>query len=113
MARFYGAIDERAQGFKGSAITYIADVLGISIGSLFGSSLVTACTESGAGTSEGGKTGLSYLHRNRILRFYFLCANFCIHPPWATGCIPIIIGSLMAESTADINRLYYGDASLR
>ena len=59
MARFYGAIDERAQGFEGSAIAYIADALGISIGSLFGSSLVTACIESGAGTSEGAKIGLT------------------------------------------------------
>ena len=59
MARSYGAIDERAQGFEGSAITYIADALGISIGSLFGSSPVTAYIESGAGTSEGGEIGFT------------------------------------------------------
>ena len=59
MARFCGAIDERTQDFEGSSAAYTVDALGISIGSLLGSPPVTAYVESGAGISEGGKTGLT------------------------------------------------------
>ena len=40
-------------------MAYTVDALGISIGSLFGSPPVTAYIESGAGISEGGKTGIT------------------------------------------------------
>ena len=79
MARSYGAIDERAQGFEGSAITYIADALGISIGSLSGSSLVTACIESGAGTFEGGKIGLAAIFTG-IAFFISIFFASILHP---------------------------------
>lgn len=59
MARFCGAIDEKTQDFEGSAVAYLVDAFGISIGSLFGCPPVTAFIESGAGISEGGATGLT------------------------------------------------------
>lgn len=59
MARFSGAIDEKTQDFENSSIAFTVDALGISIGSLLGSPPCTAYIESGAGISEGGKTGLT------------------------------------------------------
>lgn len=129
MARFSGAIDERTQDFENSSIAYTVDALGISIGSLMGSPPVTAYIESGAGISEGGKTGLTAMFTG--LAFFisiFFAPIFASIPPWATGCTLIIvgknfislgglgiyansvIGSLMAQSVKDINWRYMGDA---
>jgi AGZA family xanthine/uracil permease-like MFS transporter len=111
MARFAGVIDERTQDFENSSIAYTVDALGISIGSLMGSPPVTAYIESGAGISEGGKTGLTAIVSG--LAFFisiFFAPIFASIPPWATGCTLIIVGSLMAQSAKDINWRYMGDA---
>lgn len=111
MARFCGAIDERTQDFENSSIAYMVDAFGISIGSLFGSPPVTAYIESGAGISEGGKTGLTAMFSG--LAFFisiFFAPIFASIPPWATGCTLIIVGSLMAQAAKDINWRYMGDA---
>lgn len=111
MARFCGAIDERTQDFENSSIAYTVDAIGISIGSLMGSPPVTAYIESGAGISEGGKTGLTAMFTG--LAFFisiFFAPIFASIPPWATGCTLIIVGSLMAQSAKDINWRYMGDA---
>lgn len=111
MARFCGAINERTQDFERSSIAYSVDAVSISIGSLFGSPPVTAYIESGAGISEGGKTGLTAVFTG--LCFFisiFFAPIFASIPPWATGCTLIIVGALMAKSAADINWKYYGDA---
>ncbi|KAF1946033.1 hypothetical protein EJ02DRAFT_367757 [Clathrospora elynae] len=111
MARFSGAIDERTQDFENSSIAYSVDALGISIGSLMGCPPVTAFIESGAGISEGGKTGLTAMFAG--LGFFisiFFAPIFASIPPWATGCTLIIVGSLMAQSAKDINWRYMGDA---
>ncbi|OAL53972.1 xanthine/uracil permease family protein-like protein [Pyrenochaeta sp. DS3sAY3a] len=111
MARFCGAIDERTQDFENSSIAYTVDAVGISIGSLMGSPPVTAYIESGAGISEGGKTGLTAMFAG--LAFFvsiFFAPIFASIPPWATGCTLIIVGSLMAQSAKDINWRYMGDA---
>jgi AGZA family xanthine/uracil permease-like MFS transporter len=111
MARFAGQIDERTQDFENSSIAYSVDAIGISIGSLFGSPPVTAFIESGAGISEGGKTGLTAMFSG--LCFFiaiFFAPIFASIPPWATGGTLIIVGSLMAQSAKDINWRYMGDA---
>ncbi|KAF2749533.1 xanthine/uracil permease family protein-like protein [Sporormia fimetaria CBS 119925] len=111
MARFCGAIDERTQDFENSSIAYSVDAIGISIGSLFGSPPVTAYIESGAGISEGGKTGLTAMFTG--LAFFiaiFFAPIFASIPPWATGCTLIIVGSLMAQAAKDINWRYMGDS---
>ncbi|KAE8442981.1 hypothetical protein EG329_002519 [Mollisiaceae sp. DMI_Dod_QoI] len=111
MARFAGAIDPETQDFEGSAVAYLVDALGISIGSLFGLSPVTAFIESGAGISEGGKTGLTAITTG--LCFFisiFFAPIFASIPSWATGCTLIIVGSMMAKSAKDINWRYFGDA---
>ncbi|KAF7160794.1 hypothetical protein CNMCM5623_006388 [Aspergillus felis] len=111
MARFAGTIDERTQDFEGSALAYMVDAMSISIGSLFGSPPVTAFVESGAGISEGGRTGLT----SCVTGFCFFIAVFFAPifasiPPWATGCTLVIVGALMCKAAAEINWRYYGDA---
>jgi AGZA family xanthine/uracil permease-like MFS transporter len=111
MARFAGAIDERTQDFENSSIAYSVDAIGISIGSLMGSPPVTAFIESGAGISEGGKTGLTAMFSG--LCFFiaiFFAPIFASIPPWATGGTLVIVGSLMAISAKEINWRYMGDA---
>jgi AGZA family xanthine/uracil permease-like MFS transporter len=91
--------------------TNILQLFGISIGSLFGLSPVTAFIESGAGISEGGKTGLTAITTG--LCFFisiFFAPIFASIPPWATGCTLIIVGAMMAKAAKDINWRYFGDA---
>ncbi|RAL03228.1 NCS2 family permease [Aspergillus ibericus CBS 121593] len=111
MARFAGTIDARTQDFEGSALAYMVDAISISIGSLFGTSPVTAFVESGAGISEGGKTGLtSCMTGICFFIAVFFAPIFASIPPWATGCTLVIVGALMAKAAAEINWRYYGDA---
>ncbi|OOF93918.1 hypothetical protein ASPCADRAFT_508397 [Aspergillus carbonarius ITEM 5010] len=111
MARFAGTIDPRTQDFEGSALAYMVDAISISIGSLFGASPVTAFVESGAGISEGGKTGLtSCMTGICFFISVFFAPIFASIPPWATGCTLVIVGALMAKAAAEINWRYYGDA---
>lgn len=111
MARFAGAIDEETQDFEGSAVAYLIDAFGVTIGSLFGCPPVTAFVESGAGISEGGATGLTAITTG--LCFFiaiFFAPIFASIPPWATGCTLIIVGSMMVKAAAEINWNYMGDA---
>ncbi|PYH88015.1 nucleoside transporter [Aspergillus ellipticus CBS 707.79] len=111
MARFAGTIDPETQDFEGSALAYMVDAISISIGSLFGTSPVTAFVESGAGISEGGMTGLTSCTTG-ICFFIavFFAPIFASIPPWATGCTLVIVGALMAKAAAEINWRYFGDA---
>lgn len=89
----------------------MVDAISISIGSLFGSPPVTAFVESGAGVSEGGKTGLtSCMTGIAFFVSIFFAPILASIPPWATGCTLVIVGALMAKGAADINWRYYGDA---
>lgn len=111
MARFANVIDEKTQDFEGSAMAYMVDAISISIGSLFGSPPVTAFVESGAGISEGGKTGLtSCVTGFAFFISVFFAPIFASIPPWATGCTLVIVGAMMAKAAQDINWRYYGDA---
>jgi AGZA family xanthine/uracil permease-like MFS transporter len=111
MARFCGAIDEDTQDFDGSAVAYLIDAFGITIGSLFGAPPVTAFIESGAGISEGGATGITACVTG--LCFFisiFFAPIFASIPPWATGCTLILVGAMMARACVDINWRYIGDS---
>ena len=111
MARFCGAIDEKTGDFEGSATAYLVDAFGVVIGSVLGTPPVTAFIESGAGISEGGKTGITAMVTG-ICFFIsvFFAPIFASIPPWATGCTLVIVGSLMVKAAADINWRYIGDA---
>ena len=111
MARFCGAIDEDTGDFEGSAVAYLIDAMGITIGSLFGCPPVTAFIESGAGISEGGTTGITACVTG--LCFFisiFFAPIFASIPSWATGCTLILVGAMMARACTDINWRYIGDS---
>ncbi|KAJ3516799.1 hypothetical protein NM208_g14795 [Fusarium decemcellulare] len=111
MARFANVIDPVTQDFEGSSIAYMVDALSISIGAVFGVPPVTAFVESGAGISEGGKTGLTAMVAG-ICFFIsiFFAPIFASIPPWATGCVLVLVGSMMVGAVTEINWRYMGDA---
>ncbi|KAK7553523.1 permease family-domain-containing protein [Phyllosticta citricarpa] len=111
MARFCEIVDPVTQDFEGSAVAFLVDAFAISFSSLFGLTPVTTFIESGAGISEGGKTGLTAITSG--LCFFisvFFAPIFASIPPWATGCTLVVVGVLMASSCKDINWRYMGDA---
>ncbi|KAJ4191047.1 Hypothetical protein NCS54_00444100 [Fusarium falciforme] len=111
MARFANVVDPVTQDFEGSSIAYMVDALSISIGAVFGVPPVTAFVESGAGISEGGKTGLTAMVAG-ICFFIsiFFAPIFASIPPWATGCVLVLVGSMMVSAVTEINWRYMGDA---
>jgi AGZA family xanthine/uracil permease-like MFS transporter len=111
MARFANLIDPVTQDFEGSSVAYMVDALCVSIGALLGVPPVTAFVESGAGISEGGKTGITAM----VTGFCFFIAVFFAPifasiPPWATGCVLVLVGSMMVSSVTEVNWKYMGDA---
>ncbi|PQE18162.1 purine transporter protein [Rutstroemia sp. NJR-2017a BBW] len=91
MARFSGAVDPKTGDFPRSTLAYCIDALTISIGSLFGCSPSTAFIESGAGITEGGRTGLTAITTGVcFLISIFFAPIFASIPPWATGCTLIL-----------------------
>ncbi|UPK90948.1 hypothetical protein LCI18_001883 [Fusarium solani-melongenae] len=111
MARFANVVDPVTQDFEGSSIAYMVDALSISIGAVFGVPPVTAFVESGAGISEGGKTGITAMVAG-ICFFIsiFFAPIFASIPPWATGCVLVLVGSMMVSAVTEINWRYMGDA---
>ncbi|KAJ2454357.1 hypothetical protein EV183_001603 [Coemansia sp. RSA 2336] len=111
MAKFGGYMDERTQDFEGSSLAFLVDSVSITIGSVFGSSPVTAFIESGAGIAEGGRTGITTIVTG-VMFFIalFFAPIFASFPPWATGPALIIVGSMMMQNVAQINWRYIGDA---
>ncbi|KAI9476962.1 hypothetical protein LPJ78_000905 [Coemansia sp. RSA 989] len=111
MAKFGGYMNERTQDFEGSSLAFLVDSVSITIGSVFGSSPVTAFIESGAGIAEGGRTGITTIVTG-IMFFIalFFAPIFASFPPWATGPALIIVGSMMMQNVTQINWRYIGDA---
>ena len=111
MARFSGVVDPVTGDFPKSTIAYSADAFAISIGSLFGSSPVTAFVESGSGIQEGGRTGLTAMTTG-ICFFIslFFAPIFASIPPWATGGALILVGCMMMRGVVAINWNYPGDS---
>lgn len=111
MARLANVVDPETGDFEGSTAAYMVDALSISIGSLFGCSPVTAFIESGAGIAEGGRTGLTAMTTGVCFFIsVFFAPIFASIPPWATGSVLILVGSMMMPAAADINWRYIGDA---
>ncbi|KAH9888640.1 purine transporter [Xylariomycetidae sp. FL2044] len=111
MARFAKVMDPVTEDFEGSTLAYMVDAISISIGSLLGCPPVTAFVESGAGISEGGRTGLTSMTTG-ICFFIsiFFAPIFASIPPWATGCVLVLVGSMMMPAVTEINWKYVGDA---
>ncbi|KAI1658813.1 hypothetical protein F4813DRAFT_354762 [Daldinia decipiens] len=111
MARFANVIDPVTEDFEGSTMAYMVDAISISIGSLLGCPPVTAFVESGAGIADGGRTGLTSMTTG--LCFFisiFFAPIFASIPPWATGCVLVLVGSMMMRAVTEINWNYIGDA---
>jgi hypothetical protein len=92
MVRFCGVVGPKDDDFPRSTLAYCTDAAFISIGSLFGSSPVTAFIESGAGIAEGGRTGLTAIVTGLcFIGSIFFAPIFASIPPWATGCALILV----------------------
>lgn len=92
MARFSGVVNDRTGSFPRSTLAYCTDAISISIGSLFGLSPTTCFIESGAGISEGGKTGLTAMVTG--LCFFislFFAPILSSIPPYATGSVLVLV----------------------
>ncbi|KUI59006.1 hypothetical protein VP1G_06258 [Cytospora mali] len=111
MAQYADLIDPVTQDFEGSTVAYMVDSVAISIGAILGTPPVTAFVESGAGIGEGGKTGLTAMTTG-ICFFIsiFFAPIFASIPPWATGCVLVLVGSMMVKSVTEINWRYPGDS---
>ena len=111
MARYADLIDPVTQDFEGSSMAYIVDSLSISIGAVLGTPPVTAFVESGAGIAEGGKTGLTAMMTGVCFFIsIFFAPIFASIPPWATGCVLVLVGSMMVKAVTEINWKYPGDS---
>ncbi|GKU91269.1 hypothetical protein SLEP1_g5167 [Rubroshorea leprosula] len=102
MARFAGFIDEKGD-FEGQYFAFMSDATSIVVGSLLGTSPVTAFIESSTGIREGGRTGLTAL---TVAAYFFLAFFFtpllASIPGWAVGPPLILVGVLMMRAVTDI-----------
>ncbi|GAB4832039.1 Adenine/guanine permease azg1 [Ancistrocladus abbreviatus] len=103
MARFAGFVDENGD-FEGQYFAFMSDAASIVVGSLLGTSPVTAYIESSTGIREGGRTGMTAL----TAAFYFFLALFLTPllasiPAWAVGPPLILVGVLMMKSVVEID----------
>ncbi|KAF8009868.1 hypothetical protein BT93_J0756 [Corymbia citriodora subsp. variegata] len=103
MARFAGFADQNGD-FEGQYFAFMSDATSIVVGSLLGTSPVTAFIESSTGIREGGRTGLTAL----TVAGYFFLAFFITPllasiPAWAVGPPLILVGVLMMKSVVEID----------
>jgi len=111
MAKFSGLVDPVTKDFERSTVAYCVDAFSISMGSLMGTSPVTAFIESATGISDGGKTGITAISAS--IWFFisiFFSPIFASIPSYATGGALVICGSLMITNVREINWFYIGDA---
>ncbi|KAL4576080.1 hypothetical protein LXL04_012168 [Taraxacum kok-saghyz] len=103
MARFAGFSNEDGD-FEGQYFAFMSDASAIVVGSLLGTSPVTAYIESSTGIREGGRTGITAL----TVAGYFMLAFFFTPllasiPAWAVGPPLILVGVLMMKSVVEID----------
>ncbi|GMP23625.1 hypothetical protein CsSME_00001155 [Camellia sinensis var. sinensis] len=102
MAKFAGFTDENGD-FEGQYFAFMSDASSIIVGSLLGTSPVTAFIESSTGIREGGRTGLTSV----TVAAYFMLAFFFTPllasiPPWAVGPPLILVGVMMMRAVVEI-----------
>mmetsp|Transcript_41711 Transcript_41711/g.68625 ORF Transcript_41711/g.68625 Transcript_41711/m.68625 type:complete len:571 (-) Transcript_41711:158-1870(-) len=103
MAQFSGLMD-KSGNFPRSTAAFCSDALGTVVGSILGTTDITAYIESGSGIQEGGSTGITAIVVGLLffLSLFFTPILSSI-PPWATGPALIIIGAMMMDSVNNIN----------
>ncbi|XP_058110581.1 adenine/guanine permease AZG1 [Magnolia sinica] len=103
MARFAGFVDQNGD-FEGQYFAFMSDAASIVVGSLLGTSPVTAFIESSTGIREGGRTGMTAL---TVAGYFFLAFFFtpllASIPAWAVGPPLILVGVLMMRSVVEID----------
>ncbi|RYQ84710.1 hypothetical protein Ahy_B10g104169 isoform A [Arachis hypogaea] len=103
MARFAGFVDANGN-FQGQYFAFMSDATSIVVGSLLGTSPVTAFIESSTGIREGGRTGITAL---TVAGYFFLAFFFtpllASIPAWAVGPPLILVGVLMMRSVVEID----------
>ncbi|KAG6402050.1 hypothetical protein SASPL_138920 [Salvia splendens] len=90
-------------GFEGEYMAFVSDAAATVLGSVLGTSPVTAFVESSAGIREGGRTGLTAL----TVAGYFMVAFFFTPvlasiPAWAVGPPLIVVGAMMMRAAAEV-----------
>lgn len=98
-----GLVDKNGK-FPGIGKAMLVDATGVSLGSLLGTSTITAFVESAAGVSAGGRTGLTAI----VCGLLFILALFFtpvagLIPDAATAPALIIVGALMMEGVRHID----------
>ena len=95
-------LDDRGR-MPGMQRALIADSTGTVAGALFGTSPVTSYVESAAGTSAGGRTGLTAVV---VAGLFLLCLFFAplagSIPPYATASAILYVACLMARSLVNV-----------
>ncbi|KAL8539359.1 hypothetical protein ACS0TY_001111 [Phlomoides rotata] len=102
MARFAGFTVANGD-FEGQYFAFMSDASAIVVGSLLGTSPVTAFIESSTGIREGGRTGLTAL----TVAGYFMLAFFFTPllasiPSWAVGPPLVLVGVLMMRAVVEV-----------
>ncbi|WP_029905193.1 NCS2 family permease [Prevotella sp. 10(H)] len=81
-----------------------SDALGTTVGSILGTSTITAYVESASGVASGGRTGLTSVSTALMFALaLFFAPLFLMVPPAATSPALIIVGLFMISSVAKIN----------
>lgn len=102
MARFAGFTDANGD-FEGQYFAFMSDASSIVVGSLLGTSPVTAFIESSTGIREGGRTGLTALTvAGYFMLSFFFTPLLASIPAWAVGPPLILVGVLMMKSVVEI-----------
>lgn len=102
MARFAGFTDQNGD-FEGQYFAFMSDAAAIVVGSLLGTSPVTAFIESSTGIREGGRTGLTALTvSGYFFLSFFITPLLASIPAWAVGPPLILVGVLMMKSVVEI-----------
>lgn len=99
-----GLMDEKTGKFPGIGKAMLVDATGVSLGSLLGTSTITAFVESAAGVGAGGRTGLAAV----VCGVLFLLSLFFtplvgLIPDAATAPALIIVGALMMDGIRHID----------
>ncbi|KAG9445328.1 hypothetical protein H6P81_016668 [Aristolochia fimbriata] len=104
MASFAGFAESESGEFEGQYFAFMSDAAAIVVGSLLGTSPVTAFIESSTGIREGGRTGVTAV----TAAGYFFLALFLTPllasiPPWAVGPPLVLVGVMMMRCVVEID----------
>ena len=92
--------EDKLPGIKGALL---ADSVGTTVGSVFGTSTITTFVESSSGIAEGGRTGLTAITTGVLfILSLFLSPLFLSVPAFATAPALIVVGFLMVQQVGKI-----------